>query len=173
MHKCQLCPELWYTHVTSFISATRSSRAFIRLSCALTTTLPAKWFIGRNRQVTPKPQKQDTPWSHAIRIKILHMWEVVTYRASDTRKPFLSRVRPVNRPRQTYGMQTQKLDRHLSSLRKRHYSLSGSYHRLPRLPFYLEHLLLREHRSPVTFCRNLLVLQTRLDLCEPEFSRKE
>ena len=46
---------------TSFISDTRSSRAFIKLSCAETTTLLAKWFNGRNKHVTAKPTKHETP----------------------------------------------------------------------------------------------------------------
>ena len=46
---------------TSFMSATRSSRARIRLSCAETTILPAKWFIGRNASVAARPTKHDGP----------------------------------------------------------------------------------------------------------------
>jgi hypothetical protein len=45
----------------SFIRATRSSLAFIRLSCAPTTILPAKWFNGKNRHVTASPTKADEP----------------------------------------------------------------------------------------------------------------
>lgn len=43
------------------MSATRSSRAFIKLSWAPTTTFPAKWLRGRKRHVTARPKKHDTP----------------------------------------------------------------------------------------------------------------
>ena len=45
----------------SFINEMRSSLAFIRLSCAPTTTFPARWFKGRNKQVTASPTKADEP----------------------------------------------------------------------------------------------------------------
>ena len=45
----------------SFINETLSSLAFMRLSCAFTTTFPAKWFKGRNRHVTSNPNRQETP----------------------------------------------------------------------------------------------------------------
>ena len=43
------------------MSDTRWSWAFMRLSCPMTTTLPAQWFRGKKREVRASPMKHDTP----------------------------------------------------------------------------------------------------------------